>query len=146
MLEVTESLFIGELDRADGDLQTLHDMGCVISLDDFGRGYSTFAYLARLPVDVLKMDREFLAGIEDDERSAALVHTVIELGRRLSIDVVAEGIETPGQLAALQGLGCRYLQGFLLGRPTAPAALGAVIDAFDARLLDAGAVAVPVSE
>ncbi|MGY1856756.1 putative bifunctional diguanylate cyclase/phosphodiesterase [Modestobacter sp. SYSU DS0290] len=136
MLEVTESLFLGQPDRADGDLQTLHDMGCVISLDDFGRGYSTFAYLTRLPVDVLKMDREFLAGIEADERSAALVHTVIELGRRLSIDVVAEGVETPGELAALQVLGCRYLQGHLLGRPTTPDLLAATIDAFDAGLLD----------
>jgi diguanylate cyclase (GGDEF)-like protein/PAS domain S-box-containing protein len=136
MLEVTESLFIGEPDRADGDLQTLHDMGCVISLDDFGRGYSSFAYLSRLPVDVLKMDREFLAGLEDDERSTALVLSVIELGRRLSIDVVAEGVETPGQLAALRELGCRYLQGFLLGRPTAPEDLPGVIDAFDAGLLD----------
>ncbi|MCW2677428.1 MAG: hypothetical protein JWR70_2468 [Modestobacter sp.] len=136
MLEVTESLFIGDQNRAEGDLSTLHDMGCVISLDDFGRGYSTFAYLARLPVDVLKMDREFLAGIEDDERSAALVHSVIDLGRRLDIDVVAEGVETPGQLAALRHLGCRYLQGFLLGRPTAPAELAAVIDGFDAALLD----------
>ncbi|WP_138757653.1 putative bifunctional diguanylate cyclase/phosphodiesterase [Modestobacter altitudinis] len=142
MLEVTESLFIGEPDRGGGDLQTLHDMGCVISLDDFGRGYSTFAYLTRLPVDVLKMDRQFLAGIEDDERSAALVLSVIELGRRLSIDVVAEGVETPGQLATLRELGCRYLQGFLLGRPTAPADLPAVIDAFDAGLLDAAAPAV----
>jgi EAL domain-containing protein (putative c-di-GMP-specific phosphodiesterase class I) len=150
MLEVTESLFIGEPDRADGDLQTLHDMGCVISLDDFGRGYSTFAYLSRLPVDVLKMDREFLAGIEDDERSAALVHSVIELGRRLSIDVVAEGVETPGQLAVLRDLGCRFLQGFLLGRPTAPEELAAVIDAFDPRLLDARpdatGAAIPSSE
>jgi diguanylate cyclase (GGDEF)-like protein/PAS domain S-box-containing protein len=151
MLEVTESLFIGQPDRADGDLQTLHDMGCVISLDDFGRGYSTFAYLTRLPVDVLKMDREFLAGIEHDERSAALVHSVIELGNRLSIDVVAEGVETPGQLAALRELGCRYLQGFLLGRPTPADQLVAVIDAFDARLLDAPAAggllaAVPVDE
>ena len=77
----------------------------------------TFAYLARLPVDVLKMDREFLAGLTDDARSAALVESVIELGNRLSIDVVAEGVETPGQLAALRDLGCRYLQGFLLGRP-----------------------------
>ncbi|CCH89864.1 Diguanylate cyclase/phosphodiesterase with PAS/PAC sensor(S) [Modestobacter italicus] len=142
MLEVTESLFISEPDRGGGDLQTLHDLGCVISLDDFGRGYSTFAYLARLPVDVLKMDREFLAGIEDDERSAALVLSVIELGRRLAIDVVAEGVETPGQLAALRALGCRYLQGFLLGRPTAPADLPAVIDALDADLLDA---AVPLT-
>ncbi|MGY5885739.1 putative bifunctional diguanylate cyclase/phosphodiesterase [Modestobacter lacusdianchii] len=149
MLEVTESLFIGEPDRADGDLQTLHDMGCVISLDDFGRGYSTFAYLTRLPVDVLKMDREFLAGIEDDERSAALVHSVIELGRRLAIDVVAEGVETPGQLAALRELGCRFLQGFLLGRPTRPEALPAVIDGFDAALLGAqpsAPVTVPASE
>ncbi|WP_222193916.1 putative bifunctional diguanylate cyclase/phosphodiesterase [Modestobacter italicus] len=151
MLEVTESLFIGEPDRADGDLQTLHDMGCVISLDDFGRGYSTFAYLTRLPVDVLKMDREFLAGIEDDERSAALVHTVIELGRRLDIDVVAEGVETPGQLTALRELGCRFLQGFLLGRPTRPEELAAVIDGFDAALLDArpgtaATVAVPLGE
>ena len=147
MLEVTESLFIGEPDRADGDLQTLHDMGCVISLDDFGRGYSTFAYLTRLPVDVLKMDREFLAGIEDDPRSAALVHSVIELGQRLSIDVVAEGVETPGQLAALRDLGCRYLQGFLLGRPTPAAELASAIDAFDAGLLDdPSPSAVPVAE
>lgn len=150
MLEVTESLFIGEPDRAGGDLQTLHDMGCVISLDDFGRGYSTFAYLARLPVDVLKMDREFLATIEDDARSAALVESVIDLGRRLSIDVVAEGVETPGQLAALRGLGCQYLQGFLLGRPTPPEQLGAVIDGFDAGLLDGplplAELAVPVGE
>jgi EAL domain-containing protein (putative c-di-GMP-specific phosphodiesterase class I) len=99
---------------------------------------------------VLKMDRVFLAGIEDDERSAALVHSVIELGRRLSIDVVAEGVETPGQLAALRELGCRFLQGFLLGRPTAPEDLAAVIDGFDPALLDPEprpvAAGVPVGE
>ena len=137
MLEVTESLFIGERDRTGGDLTTLHDMGVVISLDDFGRGYSTFAYLARLPVDVLKMDREFLAGIEDDERGAALVHSVIQLGRRLDIDVVAEGVETAGELAALRRLGCRFLQGHLLGRPTGAAELTGVLDSFDADVLDA---------
>jgi diguanylate cyclase (GGDEF)-like protein len=136
MLEVTESLFLGEPDRADTDLQTLHDLGCVVSLDDFGKGYSTFAHLARLPVDVLKMDRDFLARVEDDPRSAALVRSVVELGRRLSIDVVAEGVETPGQLAALRDMGCRYLQGFLLGRPTPPADLLAVIDAVDEQLRD----------
>jgi diguanylate cyclase (GGDEF)-like protein/PAS domain S-box-containing protein len=145
MLEVAESVFIGELDRAGGELQTLHDMGCVISLDDFGRGYSTFAYLTRLPVDVLKMDREFLAGLTDDARSAALVHTVIELGRRLDIDVVAEGVETPGQLAALQELGCRFLQGQLLGPPARPEDLAAAVDAFDERLLDGLPVGLPVA-
>ena len=141
MLEVTESLFVGERDRADGDLTTLHDLGCVISLDDFGRGFSTFAYLARLPVDVLKMDREFLARIAEDGRSGALVQSVIELGRRLDIDVVAEGVETPAELAALRDLGCRYLQGFLLGRPTEVADLRAVLDGFDPAVLDA----VPVT-
>jgi EAL domain-containing protein (putative c-di-GMP-specific phosphodiesterase class I) len=151
MLEVTESLFIGERDRGDGDLATLHDMGCVISLDDFGRGYSSFAYLARLPVDVLKMDREFLAGIAHDERSAALVQSIIDLGRRLDIDVVAEGVETAGELAALRSLGCRFLQGFLLGRPTEAAELTSVIDSFDAGLLDivpgaAGAAPAPPAD
>jgi diguanylate cyclase (GGDEF)-like protein len=136
MLEVTESVFIDERERTSGDLSTLHDLGCVISLDDFGRGFSTFAHLARLPVDVLKMDREFLAGITEDGRSAALVQSVIDLGRRLEIDVVAEGVETAGQLAALQELGCRFLQGYLLGRPHGFAGLRAAIDAFDPGLLD----------
>ncbi|WP_157518883.1 bifunctional diguanylate cyclase/phosphodiesterase [Modestobacter sp. Leaf380] len=136
MLEVTESVLMSEQDRLGSDLQTLHDLGCVVSLDDFGRGYSSFAYLARLPVDVLKMDREFLAGIETDERGAAVVQSVIELGRRLSIDVVAEGVETPGELAALVDLGCRFVQGFLLARPTEAADLPGVIDAFDPTVLD----------
>jgi EAL domain-containing protein (putative c-di-GMP-specific phosphodiesterase class I) len=136
LLEVTESLFVSERERADGDLQTLHDLGCRIALDDFGRGYSTFAYLARLPVDVLKMDRQFLADIGHDERSAALVQSVIDLARRLGIDVVAEGVETAGELAALRDLGCRYLQGHLLGRPTEVADLAAVVDGFDGAMLD----------
>ena len=135
MLEVTESVFIDELDRAADDLGSLHDLGCVVSLDDFGRGYSTFAYLARLPVDVLKMDREFLAGITTDGRSAELVRSIIDLGRRLGIDVVAEGVETPGELAALAELGCRFLQGWLLGRPVPADRLAAVVDGFDPAVL-----------
>ncbi|KQS57899.1 hypothetical protein ASG36_15075 [Geodermatophilus sp. Leaf369] len=135
MIEVTESVLMSEQDRLDSDLQTLHDMGCVVSLDDFGRGYSSFAYLARLPVDVLKMDREFLAGIEHDARGAAVVGSVIALGRQLQIDVVAEGVETPGELAALQELGCRFVQGFLLARPARAADLAAVVDGFDPEVL-----------
>ncbi len=136
MLEVTESVLMTEQDRRSSDLRTLHDLGCVISLDDFGRGYSSFAYLARLPVDVLKMDREFLAGIEHDERGAAVVQSVIDLGARLRIDVVAEGVETAGELAALQQLGCGYVQGFLLARPAEAADLAAVIDGFDPAVLE----------
>jgi EAL domain-containing protein (putative c-di-GMP-specific phosphodiesterase class I) len=111
-------------------------MGCVISLDDFGRGYSSLAYLARLPVDVLKMDREFIGGIESDPRGAALVAAVIDLGRTLGMDVVAEGVETAGQLRALRDMGCRYVQGWLLGRPMAIEDLPAFLATFDPAVLD----------
>jgi EAL domain-containing protein (putative c-di-GMP-specific phosphodiesterase class I) len=112
-------------------------MGCVLSLDDFGKGYSSMARLARLPVDVLKMDRDFVAHIDSDARTAALVGSVVDLGRTLGLDVVAEGVETPGQLAALRLLGCRFLQGYLVGRPVAGEALPAVLDGFDPGVLDA---------
>jgi EAL domain-containing protein (putative c-di-GMP-specific phosphodiesterase class I) len=137
VLEITESVMLDARDRLESDLGTLRDMGCKIALDDFGRGYSSLAYLARLPVDVLKMDREFIADIERDRRGAALVATVVELGRTLGMDVVAEGVETPGQLAALRGMGCRLLQGWLVGRPVPVEDLGALLVAFDPAVLDA---------
>jgi EAL domain-containing protein (putative c-di-GMP-specific phosphodiesterase class I) len=92
-------------------------MGCVLSVDGFGRGYSSLAYLARLPVQILKLDRQFLADIERDERGATLVAGVLDLGRRLGLDVVAEGVETRGQLELLLGMGCAFLQGWLFSRP-----------------------------
>src|SRR3712207_3156917 len=136
MLEVTETVLIDASERLEGDLVTLRDMGCVISLDDFGKGFSSLAYLARMPVDVLKMDREFVAGIEGDARAAALVRTVVDMGQRLGMDVVAEGVETPGQLAELAALGCDIVQGFLIGRPVPIERLPEVIDAFDPAVLD----------
>jgi EAL domain-containing protein (putative c-di-GMP-specific phosphodiesterase class I) len=126
LLELTESVMLDDDDRLRSDLATLRGMGCVISLDDFGKGYSSLAYLARLPVDILKMDREFVADIETDPRAAALVASIVELGRTLGMDVVAEGVETEGQLAALSGMECRFLQGYLLGRPMPPAELRAL--------------------
>jgi diguanylate cyclase (GGDEF)-like protein len=136
MLELTESVMLDDDDRLHSDLSTLRGMGCVISLDDFGKGYSSLAYLARLPVDILKMDREFVADIETDERAAALVASIVELGRTLGMDVVAEGVETEAQLVALAGMGCRFLQGWLLGRPVPPAQLRAVVEGFDPAVLD----------
>ncbi|MCU1617556.1 MAG: Diguanylate cyclase/phosphodiesterase with sensor(S) [Frankiales bacterium] len=136
ILELTESVLLDDDDRLHSDLATLRDMGCVVSLDDFGKGHSSLSYLARLPVDILEMDRGFVAGIETDERGAALVASIVELGRTLGMDVVAEGVETTGQLATLAAMGCRYVQGFLLGRPVPTAELRAVIDGFDAGLLD----------
>ena len=137
MIEVTESVMLDAEDRLQSDLATLREMGCIISLDDFGRGYSSLAYLARLPVDVLKMDREFIADVERDPRGAALVAAVIDLGRTLRMDVVAEGVETVGQLEALRGMECRYVQGWLLGRPMEVGDLPAFLDAFDPAVFDA---------
>ncbi len=117
ILEVTESVLLDAEDRLESDLATLREMGCVLSVDGFGRGYSSLAYLARLPVQILKLDRQFLADIERDERGATLVAGVLDLGRRLGLDVVAEGVETRGQLELLLGMGCAFLQGWLFSRP-----------------------------
>jgi EAL domain-containing protein (putative c-di-GMP-specific phosphodiesterase class I) len=136
ILEITESVMLDAEDRLQGDLATLEAMGCVLSVDDFGRGYSSLAYLARLPVAILKLDREFLADIETDERGATLVAGVVDLGRRLGMDVVAEGVENPAQLRILREMGCRYLQGWLVGRPVDVTELPGVLAGFDPRVLD----------
>jgi diguanylate cyclase (GGDEF)-like protein/PAS domain S-box-containing protein len=146
MLEVTETLLMDAHERLEGDLVTLRDMGCVISLDDFGKGFSSLAYLARMPVDVLKMDREFVAGIEGDARAASLVRTVVDLGRRLGMDVVAEGVETPGQLTELIRLGCEFVQGFLVSRPVPIDRLAEVIDGFDPSVLDGPDPTLPLAD
>ena len=136
VIEITESVMLDAEDRLESDLGTLRDMGCVIALDDFGAGYSSLAYLARLPVDILKMDRKFVADIATDTRSRALVAGVVELGRTLGMDVVAEGVETAGQLAALRGMDCRYLQGYLLGGPMRLTDLRHRLEEFDPAVLD----------
>ncbi|MDK3257689.1 EAL domain-containing protein [Blastococcus capsensis] len=137
ILELTESVLLDAAqDRLVADLETLRGMGVVLSLDDFGRGWSSLAYLARLPVQILKMDREFVAGIETDPRGRALVAGVVELGRTLGMDVVAEGVENEEQVAELRGMNCRYLQGYLFGRPMPFADLRALLDTFDAAVLD----------
>jgi diguanylate cyclase (GGDEF)-like protein/PAS domain S-box-containing protein len=136
VLEITESALVDAEDGVERELTALREAGCLISIDDFGTGHSTLARLSRLPVDVLKMDRDFVAHIEDDPRTAAVVAGVVELGRTLGLAVVAEGVETPGQLAVLRGLGCRFLQGYLLGRPVPAADLPAVLAAPYAGVLD----------
>jgi diguanylate cyclase (GGDEF)-like protein len=137
VLEITESVMLDAEDRLESDLATLHGMGCVLSVDDFGRGYSSLAYLARLPVDILKMDREFIADIERDERGAAIVSSVIDMGRRLGMDVVAEGVESMGQMRILEEMQCAFLQGWLFGRPVDLDELTEVLGAFDPGVLDA---------
>ncbi|MGY1671332.1 putative bifunctional diguanylate cyclase/phosphodiesterase [Geodermatophilus sp. SYSU D00710] len=144
MIEVTESVLIDDDERLLSELAELSALGCIVSLDDFGKGWSSLAYLARLPVQVLKMDRGFVSGIDTDPRGAALVGSVVDLGRTLGMDVVAEGVETPAQLEVLTRLGCTFLQGWLIGRPVPAADLPALVDGFDPALL-ADAVREPVA-
>jgi diguanylate cyclase (GGDEF)-like protein/PAS domain S-box-containing protein len=116
VLELTESVFAVESQQLVTILHALRDRGVRISIDDFGTGYSSLGYLRDLPVDELKIDRSFIATM-GTRGEQGLVATIIQMGRDLSLDTVAEGIESPEQLEALRRLGCDLGQGYLLGRP-----------------------------
>ena len=98
-------------------LDELKQLGVRIAIDDFGTGYSSLAYLSQFPVDAMKIDRSFIGGIASSKASAALIHTLVQLGKTLNIETLAEGIEEPAQLAALQRERCDHGQGFLFARP-----------------------------
>jgi EAL domain-containing protein (putative c-di-GMP-specific phosphodiesterase class I) len=117
VVEFTEDTVIGA-DRSTGrTIDALHEMGVRLWLDDFGTGYSSLAYLKRFPMDALKLDRSFVAGLGADHSDTEIVRAVLALGRSLGLSVVAEGVETAQQLGLLRDLGCRLAQGFLLGVP-----------------------------
>jgi diguanylate cyclase (GGDEF)-like protein len=120
-LEITESALVGDVDATLGVLLRLDALGVRIALDDFGTGYSPLSYLRSLPADVMKLDRSFIARLDDDDRDCSIVAGMIGLAHSLGMQVVAEGVETEGQLSRLRSLGCDMAQGFLLFRP-APAA------------------------
>jgi diguanylate cyclase (GGDEF)-like protein len=116
-LEITETTIMEDPDRALAVLTRLSDAGVRLSIDDFGTGYSSLAYLKSLPVHELKIDRSFVAGMTTSERDRVIVDSTVALGRRLGLDVVAEGVEDEGTRAALGDLGCELAQGFLFSRP-----------------------------
>jgi diguanylate cyclase (GGDEF)-like protein/PAS domain S-box-containing protein len=124
VLEVTESALMDDAEAALRVLDELKSLGVRIAIDDFGTGYSSLLYLKRFPVDQLKIDRSFVAGLGRDHDDAAIVHSVIELSRAFGIAAVAEGIETAQHLAILQDLGCTHGQGFLWSSALPPADLG----------------------
>jgi EAL domain-containing protein (putative c-di-GMP-specific phosphodiesterase class I) len=107
------------------ELQALRQLGIRVAVDDFGTGWSSLAYLVGLPVDVLKMDRQFLAGVEHDQQRQALCRAVLHLGASLGLPVVVEGVEGDTEAALLRDMGHRYLQGFSLSRPLEVAQLAA---------------------
>ena len=112
-LEVTEGALIDDPAAATEALARLRALGVRISLDDFGTGYSSLAYLAKFPVDELKVDRVFVRDIERDPRTRALAEGIVRIGHALGMRVLAEGVETPGQLRILTGAGCDFYQGFI---------------------------------
>ncbi len=119
-LEVTEGALIDDPDAAADALGRLRSLGIRISLDDFGTGYSSLAYLARFPVDELKVDRVFVRDIEHDPRTRALAEGIVRIGHALGMRVLAEGVETPGQLRILTAAGCDYYQGFIAAAAETP--------------------------
>ena len=132
-LEITETMAMVDPERSLEVLEGLADLGVLLSVDDYGTGYSSLAYLQRLPVKRLKIDKQFVTGVVDDRASAAIVRSTIELARHLGMTIVAEGVEDDATLLALKDMGCDAAQGFGLGRPVAAEALGALIDVIEDR-------------
>jgi diguanylate cyclase (GGDEF)-like protein/PAS domain S-box-containing protein len=120
-LELTESMVMTDVDHAITILRELKHLGVQIAIDDFGTGYSSLSYLRRFPIDVLKIDQSFVRDITLEEDGAAIVRTIISLAHSLRLKVVAEGVETPAQLAYLRAHACDQVQGYLFSRPV-PAA------------------------
>jgi diguanylate cyclase (GGDEF)-like protein len=120
-LEITETVLLEDLEVMARTLTALKALGVQIAVDDFGTGYSSLNYLQRLPVDILKIDRAFVAGLGRGEKNLAIIASLIEMGRRLHLTMVAEGVETSEQLAVLRRLDCDIAQGFHMARPLSAA-------------------------
>jgi EAL domain-containing protein (putative c-di-GMP-specific phosphodiesterase class I) len=116
-LELTESVLLEDVDRHMRTLLDLRALGVRLAIDDFGTGFSSLTYLKRFPVDAVKIDRSFVAGLGTDASDTAIVRSVIDLAHALSLKVVAEGVEQPEQLEALRSLGCDFAQGYLFAPP-----------------------------
>lgn len=116
-IEVTETALLGTEAFAMDDLRRLRDMGVRVALDDFGTGYSSLAHLRIFPFDKIKIDGSFVKEAVDRPESAAVVKAVADLGKRLGVTTVAEGVETQAQFDRIREEGCTEVQGYLCGRP-----------------------------
>jgi len=116
-IEVTETALVNDFAQAERNLKELRAHGIRISIDDFGTGYSSFGRLRQLTLDTLKIDRLFVEGVASSEADQTVVEHIIAMAHTLRMKVVAEGVETESQLAALRSLNCDQIQGYLLGKP-----------------------------
>jgi EAL domain-containing protein (putative c-di-GMP-specific phosphodiesterase class I) len=120
-LELTESLLMQDVQLSIATLQVLRDLGVRIAIDDFGTGFSSLSYLAKLPVDTVKIDRSFVMNMQAGTEGHTLVSIIINLAHSLKLKVVAEGVETGQQAGTLRSLRCDEMQGFWISRPLAAA-------------------------
>jgi EAL domain-containing protein (putative c-di-GMP-specific phosphodiesterase class I) len=127
-LELTESVFMGDVDYFSKTLDNLKTVGVRLALDDFGTGYSSLSYLKRFPFDAVKVDRSFVDGLGTDQHDSDLVAAIVAMAEALGLDVIAEGVETAGQLANLAKLHCGRVQGYYLARPMVAAALTRLVE------------------
>jgi len=147
-LEITESVLMREPEAVSKTVQRMAGLGVRFVLDDFGTGYSSLAYLGELPIDGVKIDRSFVQTLNSSERTTAITRAILRMAQALSIDVIAEGVETELQIEALRELGCNRAQGFYFSRPVAPEVIPellAVAESASARPASSRAAASGVS-
>lgn len=116
-LEITESVFIDDMDDVIDKMDSLKKMGIRFSMDDFGTGFSSLSYLRKLPIDTLKIDKSFVDTVTIDDPTRTIAETIIEMSKKLGFDTIAEGVELDAQFELLKKIGCENIQGFLMGRP-----------------------------
>jgi EAL domain-containing protein (putative c-di-GMP-specific phosphodiesterase class I) len=116
-LEITESHYMDQLELSLQHLVALREIGVQVAIDDFGTGHSSLAYLLHLPIDILKIDKCFIDHIPDNPQDLFLAETILSIGERLKLKVVAEGVEHEKQLQWLKQVGCDQVQGYLFSRP-----------------------------
>jgi diguanylate cyclase (GGDEF)-like protein/PAS domain S-box-containing protein len=119
-LELTEGVLLGDADEALKRMQALDALGVTLSIDDFGTGYSSLAYLKRFPIRRLKIDRSFVQGLPGDASDVGIANAIVQMGRALGLQVIAEGVETEAQRDFLAQAGCHEFQGYLFARPLRP--------------------------
>ena len=127
-LEITESIFIGNVERTLAMLHSLRALGVRIALDDFGTGYSSLSYLRSFPFDKLKIDQSFVRDLGRDTSAAAIIRAITTLAAALGIETLAEGVELESTMEALAREGCDLIQGYLVSKPVPDAAVPALID------------------
>ncbi len=126
-LELTETVLLDDIDGHVALMRELKELGVSLAVDDFGKGYSSLSYLHRFPIDRIKIDRAFVAGLPESRAALAVVSAVVSFARVLDIEVVAEGVETQAHVDALRDLGCEFGQGFFFHRPVEPKRITALL-------------------